>query len=284
MALILFLYNFIEQLFDSTCNPVTKIHTHEKTTFYGNNESAPVIKRIRMKKVRSILLLVTVFGIAMAFMESSVVIYLRKILYPEGFNFPLKPMPGELSLTECLRELATLVMLVSVGWIAGKTFSQRFAWFIYAFAVWDIFYYIFLKILINWPDSIMTWDLLFLIPVIWTGPVITPVIVSMTMILLAAVILYFATKEMSSKILPYEWILLCAGSTVIFIAFIWDFSIYIFSYFSINEIIFNPQNQSFLQKIMSYTPTKFNWGFFIPGELIFLMTIIIYYLRLKKFT
>ena len=227
------------------------------------------------------LILVTVFSIAMAFMESSVVIYLREILYPEGFAFPLNPMPDRLSLIECLREAATLIMLVAIGLAAGKVFSQRFAWFIYAFAIWDIFFYVFLKILVNWPDSIMTWDLLFLIPVIWIGPVITPVIVSMTMILLAGVILYFAGKEVITKILPREWILLITGSTIIFIAFIWDFSAYIFSYFSINEILSNQNNQSISQMIMSYSPTKFNWGLFISGEFILLMTIIFYYLRLK---
>ena len=235
-----------------------------------------------MKKIRSMLILVTVFSVAMGFMESSVVIYLREILYPEGFTFPLNSMPAELSLAECLREAATLIMLVTIGLMAGKTFSQRFAWFIYAFAIWDIFFYVFLKILINWPDSVMTWDLLFLIPVIWTGPVITPVIVSMTMILLAGVILYFAGKGEIAKILHREWILLITGSTIIFIAFIWDFSAYIFRYFGIKEILANPNSQSVSKAIMSFTPTKFNWGLFVPGEFILLMTIIFYYLRLKS--
>lgn len=233
-------------------------------------------------KVRFIFIVVTIFSVAMAFMESSVVIYLREIMYPEGFNFPLQPMPGELSLTEFLREAATLVMLVTVGILAGKTFNQRFAWFLYAFAIWDIFYYVFLKILINWPDSVMTWDLLFLIPVIWTGPVITPVIVSMTMILIAGVIIWFSDKKTTTKILSYEWILLVAGSILIFIAFIWDFSKYISRYFSINEIFGNPQDQAFLQTIMHYSPTKFNWGFFISGELILLVTIILYSLRIRR--
>jgi hypothetical protein len=80
-----------------------------------------------MKKTRFMMILVTVFSITMAFMESSVVIYLREILYPEGFTFPLNSMPEKLSLIECLREVATLIMLVTIGLVAGKTFSQRFA-------------------------------------------------------------------------------------------------------------------------------------------------------------
>jgi len=230
------------------------------------------------------LILVTLFSIAMGFMESSVVIYLRELLYPDGFAFPLNPMPGLLALTELLREAATLVMLLTVAIVAGKTFSQSFAWFIYAFAVWDVFYYVFLKIFINWPDSLMTWDLLFLIPVIWTGPVISPVIVSMTMILLAGVILRFAVKDKITRILPYEWILLVSGAAVIFISFIWDFSVYISRDSGIKEIFSKQQSQSSLQIIGSYSPTKFNWMIFIGGEIILFMTIILYYLRMKKLT
>lgn len=233
-------------------------------------------------KVRFTFFIVTIFSIAMAFMESSVVIYLREIMYPEGFDFPLKPMPGELSLTEILREAATLLMLLAVGMIAGKTFSQRFAWFIFAFAIWDIFYYVFLKILIGWPDSLMTWDLLFLIPVIWTGPVITPVIVSFDMILLAGVIIWFSGEKTSNRLLPYEWVLLVSGSILIFISFIWDFSKYISRFFSIDEIFANYRDQTFLQIIADYSPAKFNWGFFISGELILLATIILYFLRLRR--
>ncbi|MDP4224718.1 MAG: hypothetical protein Q8868_15530 [Bacteroidota bacterium] len=235
-----------------------------------------------MKRIRSTLILVTVFSIAMGFMESAIVIYLREILYPEGFAFPLKAMPADLSLTECLREVATIVMLLAIGFMAGKSFSQRFAWFIYAFAIWDIFFYVFLKILINWPVSVMTWDLLFLIPVIWTGPIITPVIVSVTMILLSMVILYFSGKEVFSRILIYEWILIISGALGIFISFIWDFSKYISRYYSIRELFMKLQDQSVMQTIMSYSPAKFNWGFFTAGELILLIAIFLYYLRLRK--
>ena len=121
----------------------------------------------------------------MGFLEAAVVVYLREILYPGGFSFPLSPVPASLALTEIFREVATLVMLVSIGILAGRKFSTGFAWFIYSFAIWDIFYYIFLKAVLGWPESLMTWDVLFLIPTTWTGPVLTPVLVSLTMILFA---------------------------------------------------------------------------------------------------
>lgn len=237
---------------------------------------------ITMKMLRAIFIQVTLFSIAMGFLESSVVVYLREMMYPEGFSFPLVPMSGTIALTEFLREAATLVMLVTISLLAGKTFSQRFAWFIYAFAVWDIFYYVFLKILLNWPDSPMTWDILFLIPIIWTGPVISPVIVSITMILLAGVILFFAGKGADTKILPLEWILLVSGAAVVFVSFIWDFMIYIARNSVIDEILTDPEKQSSLQIIASYIPQKFNWLIFIAGEIILVFTVCFYYLRMKK--
>jgi len=135
------------------------------------------------------LLLITIFGIAMAFLESAVVVYLRELYYPDGFNGTFSFMPQRIVTVELLRELTTLVMLLSVGWIAGETKYARFAWFLYTFAVWDIFYYVWLKIFINWPLSVFDWDILFLLPVTWLGPVIAPVICSFTMIVFSMLIL-----------------------------------------------------------------------------------------------
>ena len=119
---------------------------------------------------------VTIFAIAMGFFESAIVIYLRQIVYPDGFSFPLQPIPESLATTEILREAFSLLMLLSVGILTGESTITRFAYFIFSFALWDIFYYIFLKLLINWPESLFTMDILFLLPVTWIGPVITPVI------------------------------------------------------------------------------------------------------------
>ena len=95
----------------------------------------------------------TLFSIAMGFMETAVVIYLRKIYYPSGFQFPLIPVDTNVALVEFLREAATLIMLLAIGILTGKTASQKFAYFIFCFAIWDIAYYVFLKILLNWPAT-----------------------------------------------------------------------------------------------------------------------------------
>jgi len=134
-----------------------------------------------MKSTRTILL-VTCFAIAFAFVESSVVVYLRQIFYPGGFAFPLKPGITSEIAVEVSREFATIVMLVVVGWIAGANRWQRFSYFLIGFGIWDIFYYVWLKVILNWPVSLTDWDILFLIPVPWIGPVLAPILVSLMMI------------------------------------------------------------------------------------------------------
>ena len=92
---------------------------------------------------------------AMAFLESSVVVYLRVLYYPEGFSFPLKVINQDILVTEVFREAATIIILFTIGLIATKSLIARFAVFIYAFAIWDIFYYIYLICLIGWPISFL---------------------------------------------------------------------------------------------------------------------------------
>lgn len=153
-----------------------------------------------MKTIKSTMLWLTLFGIAMGFLETSVVIYLRKIYYPDGFRFPLVEIGNDILLVEILREFATMIMLLSIGLLIGKTKLQRFAFFIFSFAVWDIFYYIFLKILIDWPESFLTPDILFLIPVPWVGPVVTPIILSISMIVLSFIILRHEESQKSNSL------------------------------------------------------------------------------------
>ena len=110
--------------------------------------------------------------------EAAVVIYLRQLLQVEGSNINLSGIPREILSVEIVREFATLVMLISVGVLAGNRPMGRFGSFIIAFGAWDIFYYVFLSIFHGWPQSFLDWDLLFLIPVPWMAPVLAPVLVS----------------------------------------------------------------------------------------------------------
>ena len=124
------------------------------------------------------LLWLTLFGVGFAMVEAAVVIYLRQLLQVEGSNINLSGIPREIFSVEIVREFATLVMLISVGVLAGNRPMGRFGSFIIAFGAWDIFYYVFLSIFHGWPQSFLDWDLLFLIPVPWMAPVLAPVLVS----------------------------------------------------------------------------------------------------------
>lgn len=168
---------------------------------------------------------VGLFAIAMGLLESAVVVYLRELSFPNGFDFPLKPIGHNLAAVELWREVATIIMLVAVGWMVGHNKNTRFAWFIYAFAIWDIFYYVFLKVFIDWPSSLATWDVLFLIPVMWVGPVWAPVLLSMMMIGFAVIINHI-NQFTNRPIGGGNWALLIAGSVVCIISFCIDFTRY----------------------------------------------------------
>ncbi|HEY4694566.1 MAG TPA: hypothetical protein VIH52_01220 [Candidatus Nanoarchaeia archaeon] len=157
------------------------------------------------------ILLVIIFAIAFAFVEASVVVYLRHLL-GAGFNPPqvskgqiLFLIPGiafldpktavsviresEILRIEQFREAATLVILASVAFLTAKNWWQRLAYFLLAFGVWDIFYYMFLRLTIGWPRSLADLDIFFLLPFPWVGPVITPVAISALLILTSFIIL-----------------------------------------------------------------------------------------------
>ncbi len=235
-----------------------------------NNRSLPFL-----------LLVVTIFSIAMGLLESAVVIYMREILYPEGFGFPLSPVQPDLILTELLREGATLIMLLGIGFLAGRNASERFAWFMYSFGIWDIFYYAFLWLLIGWPESLMTYDVLFMLPSIWIGPVITPVLVSMTMIGFALLILILNRRMDMVKIPVISWLLLITGSVILILGFIWDYSAFIMESMTIKDIWTLPKSQV-LELASQYIPRKFNWIMFLLGEAVILCGILIFYLRSRK--
>lgn len=170
------------------------------------------------------LLIGVLFGIAFAYIESAVVVYLREIFHPDGFTFPMRVFDltatgKRLLLTEVGREAATLVLILTAAWFFGNTHQERAAWLLVIFAVWDVFYYVWLKVLIDWPASIMDWDILFLIPVIWAAPVLCPVLVSAVMFAFAVVILYRSAHGRPLAVTYGDWLGWLASAAIITVSF-----------------------------------------------------------------
>jgi len=194
-------------------------------------------------KLHTKILIVASFAIAMAYLESAVVVYLRELYYPDGFTFPLKLISEKILLIELGREFATIIMLLTLAMIAGKIFAERVSYFLLSFGLWDIFYYLWLKVFINWPDSLLTDDLLFLIPVPWISPVLAPVLVSIVFItfsILALKKVELGFRIQSDKI---NFVLILFGVVLILLSFVWDFE----------------------KRLNSVSPVEFMWLIFICG-------------------
>jgi hypothetical protein len=168
------------------------------------------------------LLWLTLFGIAFACVESVVVVYLREIHYPAGFGFPLILLPPSTVLIEYIREAATLLMLTAVAVVAARTREEFGAFFLFNFGVWDIFYYVWLKIFLGWPSSLLTWDLLFLIPVPWVSPVLAPVLTSLLFIAVSLVLLYYHTHGHRFWPTWPEWGIIFLSASTILTSFLID--------------------------------------------------------------
>jgi hypothetical protein len=127
--------------------------------------------------------LVVLFAIGMAWVEAATVYYLR-VLVDRVNPYHANPLPmwGTLGHVELVREAATLVMLAAVGLLAGRTRAAQLGYTAIAFGVWDIFYYVFLRLISDWPRSLFDWDILFLLPLPWWGPVLAPVCIAVLMI------------------------------------------------------------------------------------------------------
>lgn len=170
-------------------------------------------------------LLVVIFAFAMAYFESAAVVYLQRALdmTPQTI-FPLRNQNslGGLGGVEIGREAATLVMLATVGWITGKRGLERLAWTAVAFGVWDIGYYFWLCVFIGWPTSLGDFDLLFLLPVPWVGPVWAPVVVSLALIIFGLIVANRLRTNQSVLAKARHFALLIAGGFVVILSFTID--------------------------------------------------------------
>jgi len=138
-----------------------------------------------------ILSLLAIFGIAMAHLEGVVVVYLRKalgMLDSESNRESVEKISPMYLKIEMTREAATIIMLVVIALLTGSSWIERGVFFLWTFAFWDLFYYLSLYILIKWPPTLKTIDVLFLIPKPWIAPVWFPIGVSSLTIFVIALL------------------------------------------------------------------------------------------------
>ncbi len=160
-----------------------------------------------------------VFGVAFGYLEAAVVVYLRLIVYPGGFAFPLRPIPSLVLATEVGREVATIMMLVAAAWAAGGPRLLRLGRFLYCFGLWDIFYYVGLKSILGWPPSVWTWDILFLIPAPWSAPVLAPVVVAVVFIAVGSLGII---KGGAIRPRGWQWFVAAMGGGALVVTFLWN--------------------------------------------------------------
>lgn len=235
--------------------------------------------KVAKAKIRFNFIWIGIFGIAMGALEAIVVVYLRQIYYPEGFGFPLKFIEPQMVMVEWLREIATLVMLLAVGIITGRDRLEKFSYFLYTFAIWDIFYYLWLLVLLNWPPSFFTWDILFLIPLAWIGPVLAPIICSFTMILLSVVLIELKPAGGKKELKSAEWGLLFSGVILILYTFMSDFAGILIQESKVAGFWSLSKSENLLNTIQNYTPEYYNWIVFTLGELLLFCAVFLIYKR-----
>ena len=193
-------------------------------------------------------LLVVLYAAAMAWVESAVVFYLRTMI---DRIEPHQPGPFPLlhgfGWVELVREAATIVMLLTVSVLAGRNGRTRIGYFVIAFGVWDIFYYIFLKMMCGWPHSLLDWDILFLLPIPWWGPVLAPVLISLLMIFWGTLASQFESTPAPAFSNWRVWILNFAGITLALYVFMAD------------TLAAAPRG---LEAICNVLPEKFKWSLF----------------------
>ena len=163
---------------------------------------------MRLAPARRVWLVVVLFAVAMAWIESASVYYLR-VLVDRIVPYQPNPLPvaGALGAVELVREAATLVMLVTVGILAGATWQQRLGYTSIAFGVWDILYYVFLRVMTGWPTSLLDWDILFLLPLPWWGPVLAPTSIAVLLVVWGTFATQASERAPASAFTPTLWAL-----------------------------------------------------------------------------
>jgi len=190
-------------------------------------------------------MLVVTFAAGMAWVEAACVYYLRVMVdRVEPYQPDPLPIRGSLGEVELVREGATLLMLAMTGVLAGRTWRARLGYAAMAFGAWDIFYYVFLRLVSGWPRTLLDWDILFLLPLPWWGPVLAPVCIALVMILWGTLATQSGDRATDAR---WAWALACVGIVLALVGFMTD------AWRAL------PHGRDAVLQVL---PTRFNWPLF----------------------
>jgi hypothetical protein len=156
-----------------------------------------------------------IVGLTIGWFEGSVVIYLRALFYPGGFAFPIVEMPMNLLGVEIAREACSLILLGAIGYLAGTRRADRWGAFLLLFGIWDLTYYVVLKIVLGWPAGldVGTWDVLFLIPLPWAAPLWAPALVAAEFVAIGTYLVF--TRDRPRAYRPLDVAILVVAALII---------------------------------------------------------------------
>lgn len=220
-----------------------------------------------MNRLVSKIIWISIFSIAMAYLEAAIVVYLRRLFGIGDLILQVPPFDQQIAVIELGRELATLIMLLAIGWIAGHNIQSRLSYTLIAFGVWDIFYYLWLNVFIGWPKSLLDPDLLFLIPLPWWGPVLSPVLISILMITGGVAVLRENENDIPVHFPQSIWIPLILGVLLLLYSFMAD------------AIQILPASTAALNDLR---PTQFNWPVYLIGLGLTFVSVLQIMIKQKK--
>ena len=197
------------------------------------------------------LFLLSLYAIAMALLEAAVVVYLRQLHYADDpLNiFPLEFLDSYDTAVELSREAATVAMILVVALLAERTSRTRmFAAFVFVFGLWDIFYYVWLKVLMDWPQSWWEWDVLFLIPTVWLGPWVSPALIALLFTIWGGAVL---STRRAVALTPGTVFVFVCGASLSLATFL--------------QPALEVLNRGGMDALGRYTPGEFWWWLFLTG-------------------
>ena len=219
------------------------------------------MKILDSHSVKTRLISVILFAIAMGLLEAICVVYIRQIIFPPDGNIANTPISDFNFTLEAIRESMTIIMITTLSILAAFNWRTRLAMFFLAFGIWDIFYYVGLKIFLDWPATIMDWDTLFLIPVAWYSPIIVPVLIS-TYFIIGSI--FIILHESNGTNLRFNF-------TVVILQFL-GFAVWFYSFV----------NNSAMISENGYANVEYSWALFFLGLIFGISSLIAAFMLGKK--